>query len=292
MESAADDISEYNDRPSERDPTRILPVRQGKLPAPHDSSAGNLTVGIVCESWPVWLFGLQALPCKISQVWLGMISAPWLHLLQARYPSVPFVCGAPFTPQGEQLMFVHSSSGWLQLFVHHLPPTLPLVVSLMDLHDPTADFSTLCRFSMCAVPVGSMVHGSWYFLSRQFDPLQVPPLSCYPRQLKHIIDPTERHMPYRPVPSSTECVPSTHIYRHQLHTAVLCPCVYAPRGFVWRSLSNRELARAFDLPSSICSCVLDQHPSALPWLASPPIKLIHGIASFFLSCVVSGGGGR
>lgn len=202
----------------------------------------------------------------------------------------PLFVVLPSGSKGRVLLFIHSSSGWMRGFVHHLPPMLPLVISLTDLHNPTADFPTFCRFSMCATSVGSVVHGSWYFLSRHFESVQVSSLSGYPRQLKHIIDPTECHIrSYRPVPPSTECVPSTHIHRHQPHTPVLCPCIHVPCGFVWRPLSNKELARAFDLPSSVCSCLPNQHPSALPWLASPPGKLLHGMASIFLSHVLSGG---
>lgn len=136
-----------NERPTNHDTTRILHVRCGNLP----SSLGFFSsveepwrqptspvVGLICETWPVWLFGLQALPCSLSHVWVHSPFPPWLDSLQACYPRVSFICGADFLLQAKDLLFVHRSNDWVVSVVSSLTPSLPVVVSFTTGPLPTS----------------------------------------------------------------------------------------------------------------------------------------------------------
>jgi len=73
----------------------------------------------------------------------------------------------------------------------------------------------------------------------------------------------------------------------RLHDPVQCCSVFRPGEWVHRPLSAVELGRVFDIPPLIGHRFVSVVLRALPWLQSPPLKVLHHVSKL----VFRGGGG-
>jgi len=245
-----------------------------------------ITVGILSKAWPMWLLALSSLPCAITQVWVHLPNPSWLQVLQSCYPRITFTYGTPSVLGNETLLFLEGSNIWLQSILPTLPGSIPLVASTslsLSMLPPN-----LQEFQLPSESAGSVVSGMWSFFSRGFGQ-QVPELHGYPRYLKHILNPTERLPARRSASQSDDALSSTaHLPKLQVLSAVHCPSAFVPHQPITRCLLAMELGRAFDILSPVLQCFASTTVRALPWLTSPPMKLAHAVASFYLGCVSGG----
>jgi hypothetical protein len=133
-----------------------------------------------------------------------------------------------------------------------------------------------------SVRTGSVVSHKWLFFS--IPSIAPPPApAMYVRPLAHIVGPTTRtgH------PSHATVVPQGLLSSEQLplsslHSPVHCRSVFSRSGSVCRCLSSLELGRAFDMPPWLSHAFPNAAPSTLPWLSSPPIKVLVYVGDWFL----------
>lgn len=201
-----------------------------------------------------------------------------IRVLEKLFPSVVFLCGVPDpTPtQYSVLWLVEGPATWCASLLPQFDATTRVLMSLTsgDMAPPTG--WTLFRFSSAGA--GSILHGSWAFVSRCVTMSHPRPLP-YTRSLRHAINPATR-CPGERVPY-TESVPHGHdsgVHLANLLDYFCCPSVFAPSCLIRRRLTSEEIARIFDIPTAVAIAFLSTPPQQLPWLTSAPLKLLMAVA--------------
>jgi hypothetical protein len=249
-------IPEHNDQLSSCDTSKVLNICSGNLPKSSVAFSPMLevwhpptspSVCVLCDHWPVWLFGLIALPCTISRTYLPSFPLAWFKHLQETFPRLSFMTD-PFHYTSEDIIFLHGTKLWFDQILLLLPPAVPVVSSFT--FDPKVPMQSPGCYTLQSAHAGSVVDRQWMFWSHSVGSV-LPSPNSYTRFIKHILDVTDRSM-RRFASAPTEVVSTTmHLPQHRPLTVVQCSSVYAPNALVWRSLSSIELGRAYDIPTAI-----------------------------------------
>ncbi len=122
----------------------------------------------------------------------------------------------------------------------------------------------------------------WLFCSiPSIAPPPAPDMYVHP--LAHIVDPTTRTgHPSHATVAPQGLLSSKQLPLASLHSPVHCRSVFSRSGSVCRCLSSLELGRAFDMPPWLSHAFPNAAPSTLPWLSSPPIKVLVYVGDWFL----------
>jgi hypothetical protein len=203
-------------------------------------------------------------------------SPSWLSPFQQCFPSTTFR-PVPFAYASEEVVFVHGSVVFVQSVLDAVPSMVPVVASFV--HTALVPSRTHEFVGLQSELAGSVVEGQWYFMTHHLEsPLPTP--THYPRFIKHILDVADNSMSRFRHAQSTFVLPTMHLPSSCPSTLVHCRSVFNRHCFFFRSLSVKELGRAYDIPSSILQFFGHQPPKAVPWIASPPGKLVHLAAPF------------
>jgi hypothetical protein len=254
------------------------PLSRSGVIEPRRASDG--LVVIFCESWPVWLFVLPGLRLQCFEVMISTPEPPWLPLLCSAYPRVQFqvnLCQSTFQADidPEAWLLLHGSASW----AHQLPPSVWLTRRALLSYSPGgSDTAADCYIS--SRTAGSVVDGIWSFRFPPNAPV-VPSPTMYLRNPRHIIDPTTWLAGWSKI-TKVPLLCTAALPLLCLHQPVRCRSVFRPGGWLVRPLSCVELGRAFDLPPWLCSLFAGESfsPSTLPWLSSPPLKVLHHIGHY------------
>lgn len=246
------------------------------------SRAALSEVIILCEQWPGWIYACGALQFRCTHVYCWADLPSWAAQLTTVYPDVCFrFCAKdirlpvhpPFTP-----LLMQGSIAWFEDVItklSHMSAFLFSATFLEPLTRPTLppDF-IISQYTLQSTDVGSALRGTWLFCSRGFE-IPLPPTS-YHRALHHIINDTTRCAFFHPCQHTEECTQRLHapLMVQQALALHPVPSVFAKSGFVRRQLSVAELARAFDVPSSVLPTFADGSQQYLPWLLHAPTRLL------------------
>lgn len=274
-----------------------MPTTHSVNPVLYDHSRGGFIststachgrVIIVCESWPVWLFVLPALRWTCLTVYVTSISPAWLPFLQEMYPGTPFqcnwICSSTMPLLDADWILCHGSLLWLHRHASswsHKPH-----LASLSLCSPSSSASSAANLCVSSVAVGSVIAGDWYF-QVPADCRHIPDPSMYARCLRHVIDPATRSSARLLRPSVSSLSSDGFLPAHQPHRPVQCNSVFTSTGWLIRPLSVAELGRAFDLPNLLIRSFLTTPCAQLPWLKSPPLKVLLHVGQ----CVLNTGGG-
>jgi len=246
-------------------------------------------VGIICKFWPTWLFVLPALHWSYTLVLLTFTPPEWLNIIQELYPAISFQCNWPASCsdpfQDADWVLFHGSLHWMQ---EHTPlwPHRPMLGSFTR-SDASVGAPTDSHLCVSSVTVGSVADGVWHFHVPN-DCCALPVPSMYERRLSHILDPATRFPSGCSRPSVSSFPSDGFLSVHQLHHPVKCRSIFSLGRWVIRLLSTSESGRALDLPPHLIRSFSLTYRSALPWLGSPPLKVLHHVSK----CLSVKGGGN
>lgn len=180
----------HNDQPTRCDSTKISDICRGSLPKPSVMFSSTFEVwqpptlprvSVLCDHWPVWIFGLLALPCTISKIYLPICPPSSCRYLREVFPCLTFTSAA-FDYNVEDLVFLHGTETWLEHILSLLPPDLPVVHSFTFAPALT---SPSIGYILQSIQAGSVVDGNWGFWSRALG-AEHPSPTNYPGFIKHI----------------------------------------------------------------------------------------------------------
>jgi hypothetical protein len=248
-----------------------------------------LSVIIMCESWPAWLFALRSLRVDCSHLYVFSLAPPWLPLLQRAFPQLNVSVAVHHPPLivEDTWILLSGSVRWLSTILPYYTPSYHCLASIAYSSPLVAPLSvpavSMCKFDSRLA--GSVMNHEWHFvIPSDFGSVEHP--AMYSRPLTHIIDPTVRPSG---MPSSEATTPNGdgHLSWSSLFSRFRCRSVYTRSGVVIRPLTPIELSRAYDLPSWVGQSFACFPPQDLPWLPTPPVKLLCHVGW----CVLRGGGG-
>lgn len=273
---------------------------RGGSEVPHVDSV--ISVGIICDSWPHWLFSFQHLRFKL--LWVAFRESHWLELLQKIHPHIKCVCMTDdATLECPQVLAVSDGlSSLINLFSN-----AQMVICDWNLrtprnfhrwkahhwslsHDQCGGVSDITV--KVTVLVSPLIVDSFQLQTGDtFGP--APP----PSSLSGILDVKVRgaDLPHEPrlevlsTPVVKEIQPNVYHYKGLYPTSVrepefFVPCVFSPGKWVRRSLQAFELLRVFDVPSSIEKALSHRQSKALiPFLSRPNKCLSRVIQVLFVS---------
>jgi len=230
---------------------------------------------IICEAWPAWLFILSALHIDCHTVIITSRAPAWLPYLQQFCPQVQFWLNwesiQTTNMTSVDWWLLHGSPQWVACQMPYLSQKAVIVsYSYSGLVSPSHTKHT-CSISSSAA--GSVVDALWWFDIPCDIALMSPP-TMYRRFLRHIINPATSSRFHHD--TSAACVLSAEgpLPITQLHYPVECRSVFNGGNVTIRPLSVEELGRAFDLPPPLVKLFLSMSRFSLPWLSSPPLKVL------------------
>jgi hypothetical protein len=247
--------------------------------------SGTAPCVIVCKGWCGWLyllpaFGLQCLAVYSTHpdaVWIPttLLDPPPLHhLTQWDFALMPVDCS---------LLLASGSAAWF----HRLCPT-GWLSHIQVLWSCTPADSTPCslpnlpyRFSLVHHAHGGVLRGTFAFASSC--PFASPPTPApFSRGLHHIFSVAVQGVTPVVAPPAPLAITTNFIEWGDTLPALhpLVPVrgrsVFSPTKWGLRSLTSSELLAAFDIPQQeIHHARSHSDISALPYLSSTPLKLLH-----------------
>jgi hypothetical protein len=226
----------------------------------------------------VWLFILSVFHLDCDSVHITVPSPSWLSVLRQCFPDISFFIGCtPLDiplPSDDTWLFLHGSPAWVDQL---LPCILQSRCIISYSYTPSVPSSSLL-VAIDSAAAGSVVKGQWFFqVPSQF---AVPPPDMYARHLSHILDPTSKYASSRSQVTRPSLSVDDAVEIARLHDPVQCCSVFRPGQWVHRPLSAVELGRVFDIPPPIGQQFASVTPRALPWLHSPPLKVLHHVGGF------------
>ncbi len=217
----------------------------------HTTGFPSLSVVIMCEVWPAWLFVIGSLRVDCSHVYVFSPAPTWLPLIQRAFPLLTISVAVSHPPLivDNTWILCSGSSSWLSTLLPFYASTCCCLASVT--YNPLSS-DAISTYAASVIQFDSSLAGSvmrqeWHFVLPASCPALTPP-NMYPRQLAHIVDSTIRP----PIPSLAGTQPlsvNDHLSWSSLFSLFQCRCVFSRSGVVTRPLTSVELSRAYDLPT-------------------------------------------
>ena len=269
-------------------------------------SAKSLPCWIISDGWPAWLGVVEAAGFDCREIVLTAPQAPWLPAARELLPDIQWSTLSMTTLRriqrhrelGKGQLFFQGEPTTLSSVFRHLPMDLPWIACFEPSTAVTHPaFTSGCFFNINNLHYGGVVEGTWmcWVSAVLWSDASLPlPPPTYARRLRHVIAPTTAK------PRGTACtIPLDDDIERQgvwyvdgqvkvldwngalPHkrplTKVRCPTVFSSTHWLARGLSPLELAKAYDVPSSLHSMFVDwdvQHRKSLPFLSVAPQKVL------------------